>query len=168
MRTFVALQTFYSPKMKSSYVEGLSYTIRQGNRYLAALAEVWALEGRVRFAHNTTKCTIQGIGHVCESPYEPTIDPQEIVEEIPIIEPLIPEPIALTLAPEPETCEVVEASLPVVEEVFEATVEVKVVEENPVLLFVEEPLEPLPEPPIVEPELGYWEMTKKALRAMWR
>lgn len=65
MRTFIALSTFESPETKSVYVEGLTYSIREGNRYLNALAEVWSLEGRIRFEHRPeVKSQIEGVGTV--------------------------------------------------------------------------------------------------------
>lgn len=62
MRVFDALQTFESPEMKSTYVGGLSYSIRPGNRYLEALAEVWALEQRIHFHHNPVQQRIYAKG----------------------------------------------------------------------------------------------------------
>lgn len=52
MRSFKALQTFESPEMKSTYIEGLSYTINDNNKVLNALAELWALQGKVVFVHD--------------------------------------------------------------------------------------------------------------------
>jgi len=51
MRQFKVLSTFESSEMKSTYVEGFSYTIIDGNRMLNALAEVWALQGKIEFVH---------------------------------------------------------------------------------------------------------------------
>ena len=62
MRTFTALITFSSPETKSTYVEGLTYTIRQGNRYLNALAEVWSLERKIQFEHQSHRPLIEGHG----------------------------------------------------------------------------------------------------------
>lgn len=65
MRSFVALKTFKCDELESVYVEGLSYTIHQGNRYLNALAEVWSLEGKITFDHSpVTKAKVEGIGTV--------------------------------------------------------------------------------------------------------
>jgi hypothetical protein len=64
MRSFVALRNFYSPEIKSGYVEGLSYTILPGNRYLGALAEVRALEGKIEFIHRLNEAKLYGIGKV--------------------------------------------------------------------------------------------------------
>lgn len=68
MRSFTALQTFEAPEIKSVYVEGLSYTIREGNRYLNALAEVWALQGKIVFNHNSKDKIINGNGIVTNAP----------------------------------------------------------------------------------------------------
>lgn len=127
MRTFVALKTFHSPETKSMYVEGLSYTIKQGNRYLNALAEVWALEEKIRFAHNMTKCVLTGIGHVCEAPPPP--------------------PPVVTWAP--------------------AVMEPVIVHDQPVDMVIDEVVEQYEEP-VREPELTYWEMTKKAWNRLWQ
>lgn len=63
MRTFKALQTFESTDTRSVYTEGLSYSIVDGNRFLNACAEVWALQGKIEFDHiapNSAKIT--GVG----------------------------------------------------------------------------------------------------------
>lgn len=62
MRVFVALKTFESPELVSTYVEGLSYVICDNNTYLEALAEVWALEGKIHFEHDPIKQRIKGKG----------------------------------------------------------------------------------------------------------
>lgn len=62
MRQFKALITFDSPETKSTYLEGFSYTIRSGNRYLNALAEVWVFQGKVAFEHQPKHEGIQGVG----------------------------------------------------------------------------------------------------------
>ena len=62
MRSFVVLQSFTSKETRSEYVEGLSYTIRPGNRYLNALAEVWAFEGKIQFHHEAQRPQIRGKG----------------------------------------------------------------------------------------------------------
>lgn len=60
-RTFYAIKTFTSSETGSTYIDGLSYTIRPGNRYLNHLAEVWALEGKVAFEHKPeSKAKIEG------------------------------------------------------------------------------------------------------------
>lgn len=65
MRSFVALKTFECPELKSMYVEGLSYTIKPSNKYLNALAEVWALEKKIAFDHNPIiKAKVEGVGTV--------------------------------------------------------------------------------------------------------
>ena len=60
MRIFLALQTFSSPETRSTYVTGMTYTIRPPNRYLNALAEVWALEGKIQFGHTSPPVQIVG------------------------------------------------------------------------------------------------------------
>lgn len=62
MRQFIALQTFESLETRSVYVEGLSYRIVDGNRLLGALAELWAIQGKVKFLHNPTAAVITGKG----------------------------------------------------------------------------------------------------------
>jgi hypothetical protein len=64
MRTFRALQTFKSEETKSWYTQVLTYTVRPGNRLLNALAEVWALQGKVTFNHIAVPPPIEGIGTV--------------------------------------------------------------------------------------------------------
>ena len=64
MRMFQAKQTFHSTEMQSDYIEGLTYTIRQGNRYLDLLAEVWAKEGKIVFFHHAPAVTVSGVGEV--------------------------------------------------------------------------------------------------------
>lgn len=65
MRTFKALQTFEAPESKSTYIEGLSYTIVDNNHMLNALAEVWALQGKVEFLHsNSNQSKLKGKGQV--------------------------------------------------------------------------------------------------------
>ena len=63
MRIFLALQTFSSPETRSTYVTGMTYTIRPKNRYLNALAEVWALEGKVNFIAPPTVSKLRGHGY---------------------------------------------------------------------------------------------------------
>ena len=46
-RQFRVRADFYSPELKSQYVTGLTYTIRDGNSDLAKLADNWAEEGRI-------------------------------------------------------------------------------------------------------------------------
>ncbi len=77
MRSFIALQTFEAPETKSVYVEGLSYTIRDGNRYLNALAEVWALQGKIKFGHATPPVQIVGKAIV----FDPVIEDVTIWEK---------------------------------------------------------------------------------------
>lgn len=67
MRVFTAIQTFESHELQSTYCKGMSYTIRPGNRYLNALAEVWALEGKIIFAHIAPEPEVIGIGTVTET-----------------------------------------------------------------------------------------------------
>lgn len=67
MRHFIALQSFTSPETRSHYIEGLSYTIRPGNRYLNTLAEVWAIQGKIQFLPQTTKAQLTGTGVVSEA-----------------------------------------------------------------------------------------------------
>lgn len=67
-RTFLALSTFYSPEFKSTYAQGLTYTIKHGNRYLNALAEVWKVEGKIEFIHEKNVATVIGKGYT-----DPTI-----------------------------------------------------------------------------------------------
>ncbi len=44
---FTALEDFYSPELKSSYVKGLSYTVRPGDVLLVKLVPTWIDEGKV-------------------------------------------------------------------------------------------------------------------------
>ena len=65
MRIFEALQTFEAPETKSTYLEGFTYTIVDNNKLLNNLAEVWALQGKIRFLHaESNKAQIRGVGHV--------------------------------------------------------------------------------------------------------
>lgn len=77
MRSFIALQTFEAPETKSVYVEELSYTIRDGNRYLNALAEVWALQGKIKFGHAIPSVQIVGKAIV----FDPVIEDVTIWEK---------------------------------------------------------------------------------------
>jgi hypothetical protein len=63
MRTFIALHTFESPETQSVYVQDLTYTIRNTNKMLNALAEVWALQGKIVFLHEQNKVLLYGSGH---------------------------------------------------------------------------------------------------------
>lgn len=44
---FRALADFASPETKSHYAKGLTYTVREGNKALAALVEKWMTEKKV-------------------------------------------------------------------------------------------------------------------------
>lgn len=45
---FVPLQDFFSPLMKSMYVQGLLYQVRRGNVQLTNAVNEWVLEGKVK------------------------------------------------------------------------------------------------------------------------
>lgn len=64
MRHFLALVTFVSPQLNSTYTKDMVYTIRPGNRYLNAMAEVWVLEGKIEFIHDHNNAKLYGIGKV--------------------------------------------------------------------------------------------------------
>jgi hypothetical protein len=49
LRRFRALKTFESPDLKSTYVKGMTYTVRDGNDLLAVFAEDWVQEGLVEY-----------------------------------------------------------------------------------------------------------------------
>lgn len=51
MRKFIALKTFFSTETRSEYVEGLTYTVRDGERWdtLRSLVDGWAQEGKISF-----------------------------------------------------------------------------------------------------------------------
>ncbi len=116
MRSFTALQTFEASETKSVYVEGLSYTIRDGNRYLNALAEVWALQGKVVFNHNSKDKIVRGKGIVTDPPPAPppvvlwapameavkVVDTPEPVEVQIIVEPPVVVQAPIQEAPQPE------------------------------------------------------------------
>ena len=57
---FTPLVTFKSPETESMYVEGLSYTVRPGNKRLARLVERWLKEGKV--AHGGYASIVTGKG----------------------------------------------------------------------------------------------------------
>ena len=67
-RMFIAKKTFSSSETKSTYAQGLTYTIRPWNRYLNVLAEVWQVEGKIEFIHNNNVATVIGKGYT-----DPTI-----------------------------------------------------------------------------------------------
>lgn len=62
MRQFRARKTFHSPELESTYVEGLIYTIRDGNDTLARAAFVWEEDGRIEWIVPTAR--IGGAGTV--------------------------------------------------------------------------------------------------------
>lgn len=72
MRTFQALQTFECKETKSTYVQGLTYTVKPGNRLLGALAEVWVLQGKAVFLHDQNLAQLKGTGVVTDHPKEPS------------------------------------------------------------------------------------------------
>lgn len=43
---FRATRDFYSPELRSQYVNGLEYTVRPGSKKLAALVPQWIKEGK--------------------------------------------------------------------------------------------------------------------------
>lgn len=52
MRQFRVLKTFESPLFKSTYVEGMLYTIRPGNDLLATHAEDWRESGLIEYVES--------------------------------------------------------------------------------------------------------------------
>jgi hypothetical protein len=72
MRSFIVLLNFESSETQSVYVQGLTYTIRNNNKMLNALAEVWALQGKITFLHEQNKALLFGIGR---------IHSQEVIDE---------------------------------------------------------------------------------------
>ena len=50
---FTALETFDSAELQSTYVKGLGYTLRPGNRLLGTMLEGWLKEGKVELTENT-------------------------------------------------------------------------------------------------------------------
>jgi len=61
---FKSLQDFDVPELRSTYVKDLVYTVRDNNKILNAMAEVWALQGKVVFVHQTSQMAkIEGYGH---------------------------------------------------------------------------------------------------------
>lgn len=110
MRAFTALRDFDSPETKSSYAEGLSYTIRPGNRYLNALAEVWVLEGKIVFHHDGKRTQVQGKGVLTTPPPvpPPVIQWSQVLEPVVVEEPPVPIPATIVVEevvpplPEPE------------------------------------------------------------------
>lgn len=71
MRVFQALKDFESTETKSVYCAGLTYTV-QNNRMLEALAEVWALEGKVKWLHAPEKLgMVSGTGTVTDPEDDP-------------------------------------------------------------------------------------------------
>lgn len=147
MRTFVALQTFTAQETRSHYVEGLSYTVRPGNRYLNALAEVWALEGKVRFTHNSPKSALKGTAVTYMMPPPPP----PMVVWAPTIEPVIP---------------VAQETSVEVTDFVTGTMETKgapIIEES----VIEEPLVEILLPVVVK-DPSIWEKTKEAWRSLWQ
>ena len=49
MMRFKALKTFDCLELRSTYVQGLFYTIRSGNDTLAVLAEDWRAQGKIEY-----------------------------------------------------------------------------------------------------------------------
>jgi hypothetical protein len=63
---FRALATFESEETRSTYVEGLTYTVRPGNDLLAVLAVDWAEQDKIEFIDSAVvpKSRISGSGFV--------------------------------------------------------------------------------------------------------
>jgi len=169
MRTFVALQTFTAQETRSHYVEGLSYIVRPGNRYLNALAEVWALEGKVRFTHNSPKSALKGTAVAYTVPPLPP----PVVVWAPAVEPVVP-------VTQETPVEVIDFVTGTVETKETPIIEESVIEEAKPELpsHVEEviPIEELviEEPPVATPlpvvvkDPSIWEKTKEAWRSLWQ
>jgi len=64
MRQFKVLQDFYAPEMRSAYVTGLVYLVRDNNHKLEQLAEQWAKDRKVVWIHASYNPTasISGVG----------------------------------------------------------------------------------------------------------
>ena len=174
MRTFVALQTFTAQETRSHYVEGLSYTVRPGNRYLNALAEVWALEGKVRFIHNSPKSALKGTAVAYTMPpppppvvvWAPTIEPVvPVAQETPVeVIDFVTGTVEMKETPIIEEAVIEEAKpelLPHVAEII--PVEESVIDE----LSIEEPPVEIPLPVVVK-DPSIWEKTKEAWRSLWQ
>lgn len=58
-KRFTVLTSFESPELKSHYVAGHSYTIKDGNEKLARLAAQWKDEGKIVFG-GTTAAKVSG------------------------------------------------------------------------------------------------------------
>ena len=61
---FRALKTFECEEVRSTYVTGLTYTVREGNEILAGLVEDWIKQGRVEIVDNSVKARVAGSGRV--------------------------------------------------------------------------------------------------------
>ncbi len=61
---FRALETFDSEATRSTYVRGLTYTVRPGNELLARLVETWIGEDKVEIIRPPDKARIGGHGKV--------------------------------------------------------------------------------------------------------
>ncbi len=65
---FNALETFRSEEMRSTYMAGLSYTVRPGNDLLARHVAAWVSEGKVEVipedAMTERKARVSGHGVV--------------------------------------------------------------------------------------------------------
>lgn len=57
---FTPLTDFFSEQVGSQYIEGLSYSVREGNDVLAGLVPVWVKEGKVRIG--SVGCKVEGQG----------------------------------------------------------------------------------------------------------
>jgi len=49
LKKFIALKTFESQDLKSTYCQGYEYSIREGDEVLATLAPLWYSEGRIKW-----------------------------------------------------------------------------------------------------------------------
>jgi hypothetical protein len=65
MRIFKALQTWHCKELKSTYCEGLTYTVRDEASLLAMQAAQWEREGKIAWlAEPQTLSAMAGIGEV--------------------------------------------------------------------------------------------------------
>jgi len=60
--SFRALTTFKSDELNSTYMEGLTYTVREGYNELAALVPVWVHMGRIEIIGPANRSSVAGQG----------------------------------------------------------------------------------------------------------
>lgn len=61
---FRPLETFEEPRLKSTYMKGLLYTVRPGNELLASFVEDWLKDGRVELVTEILGKRVSGSGKV--------------------------------------------------------------------------------------------------------